>query len=274
MFRLDGGSMYGVVPRVLWSRATPPDDLNRIAMRARPLLVQGPSGTCLVEAGLGDAGDAAFRQRYGVELPRGLIQDLSRAGVAPEEIDCVVMTHLHWDHAGGLVHLDEKGKVAPTFPGARHFVQEAAWQEALASGPRAGSFHPDRLEPLAKEIRLELVRGEAEVLPGLSLVPAGGHSQGHSVVRMTSEGKTAVFLGDLVPLRSHFKTPWIMAFDLQPGKTAEAKETLLARAYEEKWLQVLYHDAEVAFGTLVQDDRGGFVLNPDRPDPGRGSGPE
>jgi len=261
-FRLDGGAMHGVVPRILWSRENPPDELNRISMRARPLLVRGPFGNLLIEAGLGDVGDDVFHERYAVEQPRGLIHGLSQAGISPEEIDFVALTHLHWDHAGGLVHTGPEGGVRLTFPGAVHFIQERAWQDAFRPGPRAGSFHPDRLEPLEGNARLELVTGDAEILPGVRLVPAGGHGDGHAVVLMSSGGKTAVFLADLVPISSQFKTNWIMAFDLQPARTAEDKQALLTRAHEENWLQVLYHDDEIAFGTLSRDEGGRFVLDP------------
>ena len=261
-FRLDGGSMYGIVPRVLWQDASPPDSQNRIGMRARPLLVQGPFGNLLIEAGLGDVGDAVFRERYAVAEPRGLVSELAALGLVPEAIDYVAMTHLHWDHAAGLVGLDEAGRLKPTFPRAIHFIQEDTWQAALRPGPRAGSFLPDRLEPLAGQVRLEWIHGEAEILPGVTLRPAGGHCEAHSLVMLASGDETAVFLGDLVPLASHFRTLWIMAFDMWPVKTVEAKKALMAEACAGGWLQVLYHDDEHAFGRLRRDERDRIQFDP------------
>jgi glyoxylase-like metal-dependent hydrolase (beta-lactamase superfamily II) len=261
-FRLDGGSMFGIVPRTLWAGFSPPDSLNRIALRARPLLVRGPFGNLLVEAGLGDAGGPAFRDRYAVAAPRGLEAELGRAGVAPEAIDHVVMTHLHWDHAGGLVRRRDRGDFEPVFPRAVHHFQQRTWEAALAPGPRAGSYHPERLEPLARTVRLEFVRGETEVLPGVTLRPAGGHCEDHSVVVLESGGETAVFLGDLVPLASHYRPLWVMAYDLLPAETVADKEALSARAEADGWLQVLYHDPVHVFGHLRRDARGRLELAP------------
>jgi glyoxylase-like metal-dependent hydrolase (beta-lactamase superfamily II) len=261
-FRLDGGSMFGIVPRALWAASSPPDEQNRIALRARPLLVQGGFGNLVIEAGLGDAGDAEFRDRYGVAHPRGMIQALVSAGVAPESVEWVVMSHLHWDHAGGLVHRGDDGSLRATFPNAVHFVQERTWQAALGPGPRAGSYHPERLEPLEGLVRLERVRGETEVLPGVTLRPTGGHCEDHCLIFLESEGERAVFLGDLVPLASHFRPLWVMAFDLWPARTVEEKEAYCAEAEKHGWLQVLYHDPVHAFGRLGRDARGRIRFHP------------
>ncbi|MBN2492316.1 MAG: MBL fold metallo-hydrolase [Planctomycetes bacterium] len=261
-FRLDGGSMFGIVPRTLWAEVSPPDSLNRIALRARPLLVQGPFGNLLIEAGLGDAGGEGFRERYGVATPRGLEGALARAGVPPEGIDHVVMTHLHWDHAGGLVRRRGDGGLEPAFPRAVHHVQGRTWEAALRPGPRAGSYHPDRLEPLARAVRLERLAGQTEVLPGVTLRPAGGHCEDHCVVLLRSGDETAVFLGDLVPLASHFRPLWVMAYDLEPARTVADKESLAAAAEAGGWLAVLYHDPVHVFGRLRRDARGRLELGP------------
>jgi len=255
-FRLDGGSMFGIVPRALWSASSPPDEQNRIALRARPLLVQGSFGNLVIEAGLGDAGDAAFRDRHAITHPRGMVQALANAGVAPETVNWVVMSHLHWDHAGGLVRHGHDGRLAATFPNAVHFVQERTWRAALRPGPRAGSYHPDRLEPLARLVRLERVRGATEVVPGVSLRPTGGHCEDHSLIFLESGSEKAVFVGDLVPLASHFRPLWVMAFDLWPARTVEEKAAYCDEAEKHGWLQVLYHDPDHVFGRLGRDERG------------------
>lgn len=263
-FRLDGGAMYGVVPRVLWEQVSPPDERNRIPMRTRPLLARGPWGRLLVETGLGDTGDGEFRDRFAVAHPRRLGEALARLGLSPADIDYVLFTHLHWDHAGGAVAV-RGGRPTPFFPRAVHVVQRAAWEAAFdARSPRAASFHPDRLRPLEASGRLALVGGETEVLPGVRLVPAGGHCEGHAVVLFDTGAGRAVFLGDLVPLASHVRPLWVMAYDLWPVRTVRDKEALLRRAAAEDWLAIVYHDPRETFGRIRRDERGRFVWRPDQ----------
>lgn len=261
-FRLDGGAMFGVVPKALWSRAVASDELNRIAMRTRPLLARGPAGTIVIEAGLGEVDDDVFADRFVVDRPRRMLESLAAAGVAADEVDHVVMSHIHWDHADGLVR-GPADRLTLTFPNATHHVVAETWRAAFETGsPRAASYHPNRLEPIEASGRLRLVDEPGEIVPGVELRPAGGHCEGHSVVLLRSEGRTACFLGDLVPMAAHMPALWVMAYDMWPMKTIQDRRDLLTEAEADDWLLYLYHDAVHTFGRVARDKRGDFAFAP------------
>ena len=251
---LDGGAMFGVVPRPLWERRIPPDDRNRIPMALRCLLVEAPHALVLVDAGIGNKEDAKFRETYGVEnegAPTRLEDALAELGVRPVDVDLVVNTHLHFDHAGGNTLRDPDGSVRPAFPRARYVVQRGELAFAASKNERIRASYLDHnLAPIAEAGLWELVEGEVEVTEGVRLVPSPGHTPHHQSVLVESGGEKACFLADVCPTAAHLPLPWIMGYDLEPLVTLESKRRLWASALREDWLLVFEHDPVVSWGRL------------------------
>ncbi len=245
-FRLDGGAMYGTVPRNLWCRHEHPDEHNRIPLRLGALLIRTPRGrNVLIDTGLSSKYEKnpKFLKIYAVERPVTLRDELKVLGLAPGDIDIVVNTHLHFDHAGGDTEYGEDGKLGPTFPKARYLVQKLEWEDATHPHERsAASYLQENFAPLDDGNVLDLIDGTFEIEPGLTLLRTGGHTRGHQCVMLQSEGETAVFMGDLIPTRAHVPLPYIMGYDLFPLDTLEAKRGLLKRAVAEKWTVLFQHD--------------------------------
>ena len=260
--KLDGGAMFGVVPRPLWERRIAPDERHRIPLGMRCLLVEHDAGPILIDTGVGNKEDAKFHGIYGIENAgaegRTALEDGLRAvGVTPEDIVLVINTHLHFDHAGGNSWRTPNGEVLPTFPRARYVVQ--AGELAYAERPNertAASYFPPNWAPVVASGQLTVVSGETEVLPGVVLRPTPGHTPHHQSVVLTSGGETACFLGDVVPTTHHLPLPWIMGYDVEPLVTLESKRQLLAEAEASGWLLVFEHDAAVGFGRVVRDAKG------------------
>jgi len=268
MQRLDGGAMFGVVPRPLWERRIAPDERNRIALGMRCLLIEHDDGLVLVDSGLGNKEGAKFREIYGVEnsAPGGrtwLEAALAQLGHAPADVTTVVNTHLHFDHAGGNTYMDEAGMVHPSFPRARYLVQRGELHYATHTNERtAASYFPHNWEALQGRGQLELLDGQREVLPGISVVASPGHVPHHqSVLVDGGGGAIACFLGDVCPTASHLPLPWIMGYDVEPLVTLESKRRLLARAADEEWLLVFEHDAAHAWGRAEHDGKA-YALRP------------
>jgi glyoxylase-like metal-dependent hydrolase (beta-lactamase superfamily II) len=260
--KLDGGAMFGVVPRPLWERRIAPDERHRIPLGMRCLLVEHDAGPILIDTGVGNKEDAKFHGIYGIENAgaegRTALEDGLRAvGMTPEDIVLVINTHLHFDHAGGNSWRTPSGEVLPTFPRARYVVQagEVAYAER-ANERTAASYFPPNWAPLAASGQLTVVSGETEVLPGVVLRPTPGHTPHHQSVVLTSGGETACFLGDVVPTTHHLPLPWIMGYDVEPLVTLESKRQLLAEAEASGWLLVFEHDAAVGFGRVVREAKG------------------
>lgn len=257
-FKLDGGAMFGVVPRALWERSDPPDERNRIPLALGCLLIRTPTGkNVLVDTGLSSKYDAnkKFNSLYVVERRSTLREALKELGVPPGDVHYVINTHLHFDHAGGDTEFGAEGKPVPQFPKARYVVQKEEWEDAQAPHERnRASYLPENFEPLDDHKVLELVHGEFELEPGLKVLRSGGHTRGHQCVMIESEGQKAIFFGDLIPTMSHVPLPWIMAYDLYPVHTLEAKRELLGKAVAEKWILLFQHDPRQRAGTLVERD--------------------
>ncbi len=251
-FRLDGGAMFGVVPRVLWKRRTTPDRSNRIKLGLRTLLVRTPNGTVLIDTGIGRRDDAKFRKIYGVTHRRpGVLARLAEAGVRPEEITTVVLTHLHFDHNGGSTMPVEGGRYVPTFPKARYVVQRGEWDDATHPTERTtASYLPESFLPLEEARKIDFVDGEAEIAPGIRVARTGGHTRCHQIVLLESGGRKAVYWGDLIPTTAHVDYPYIMGYDLYPTETLAQKRAWMPRAVGESWLQFWEHDPLVAAGTV------------------------
>jgi glyoxylase-like metal-dependent hydrolase (beta-lactamase superfamily II) len=253
-FRLDGGSMFGVVPRTLWSRRVPSDDRNRIVLAMRPLLVRGVR-TLLVDAGLGDKENDKFADIYGVDRAKHLDHALAEAGVAPEQIDIVLATHLHFDHAGGFTARDRSGRARPRFPRARYIVRRGEWEDATHPHERnRASYFADNFVPLAEAGRLELVDDDQTVMPGVRVQRTPGHTAHHQSVWIQSGGRHAAFVGDLIPTVAHVPEAWIMGFDLCPVDTLTTKKAFLKDAHERQALLFFEHDPATAAGYLRESE--------------------
>ncbi len=257
--RLDGGAMFGVVPKPLWERRIPADERNRIPLALRCLLIETPDALVLVDTGVGNKDSARFREIYGIEndgAPTRLEDAIRDTGFDPGEVDIVVNTHLHFDHAGGDTVAGADGVIRPAFPGARHVVQRGEWEFAHRDNERIrASYLPINFDAVGEGGLFDLVEGEQQVVPGVRVVPTPGHTPHHQSVLVESAGQTACFLADLVPTSAHLPLPWIMGYDIEPLVTLDTKRAILGRAKEEEWLLVFQHDPVVPWGRLDPDQR-------------------
>ena len=252
-FWLDGGAMFGVVPKAIWNRLNPADEANRIELGLSCLLIQAASRNVLVDTGIGDKYDEKFKERFNVQRSPGLIGALKGMGLTPEDIDLVINTHLHFDHAGGNTRLVE-GKPVPTFPRARYVIQRGEWEEAINPNERTrASYLEENLAPIQEAGLLELIEGDRELLPGVRTIVTGGHTRDHQMVLLESQGKRALYLGDLIPTTSHIRTPYVMGYDLYPLDTMREKKKVLNEALDGHWLLIFEHDPKVGMGYLSQE---------------------
>jgi glyoxylase-like metal-dependent hydrolase (beta-lactamase superfamily II) len=254
-FRLDGGAMFGVVPKPLWERRAPADERNRIRLGLRPLLVRGKK-TMIIDAGIGAKMDAKSVEIYGIDRSRNLDHTLGEAGLADGDIDIVLASHLHFDHAGGFTAVGESGRIVPRFPRARYVVRTAEWEDATHPHERnRASYLPENFVPLAEAGVLDLVAGDEWIMPGVRVVRTGGHAMHHQIVMIESDGRTAVFAADLIPTTAHIDEPWIMGYDLYPMDTLAFKRQFVREAIEREYLVFFEHDPEVAAG-YIRDENG------------------
>jgi len=248
-FALDGGAMFGVVPRALWQKVLPPDDEHRVRLGLNCLLVRCGKRVILVETGIGRVVDDTFRRRHAPSEADGIMSALAAHDLAPEDVTDVVNTHLHWDHAGGNCRRRPDGTPGAAFPRATYHVQRGEWQFARqATGRVKGSYRPDDFEPLAREGRLLLLDGAAAIAPGVHVCPAPGHLPHMQVVTVRTPEGTLFFPSDLIPTRHHLAPAWGMGFDCEPLTVATEKRRWLERAAEGNWTLLFYHDADDALG--------------------------
>lgn len=254
-FRLDGGAMFGTIPKVLWERTNPADDRNRILMGLNCLLIRTPTENILVDTGLGNAYDEKFAFLYGVDKSEvDLLRSIAAAGVNATDINRVILTHLHFDHGGGNCFQDENGEFRPTFPNAVYYINQGELAYAKEPDPRSKpSYLPYTWESLERRGQIELISGEVEVVPGVTILPAPGHTPNHQIVKVESDGLTACFLADLVPTPSHLKTHYVMGFDLDASTAMKNKERVLKRAQAENWLLIFEHSPDIKAGYLTED---------------------
>lgn len=259
-FLLDGGAMFGVVPKVLWQKKTPADEKNRITLGLNSLLLIKGKKTILLETGLGEIENRKFQEIYEIKRGKALIEKIIDLGLDLEDITYVINTHLHFDHCGWNT-ISKDGSLKPAFPRAKYFIQKKEWDSAMNPDERSSaSYLKEKLLPLQKDGNLELINGDFELEEGIKIIHVPGHTRGHQCILIESGGNKLFFPGDLIPTSAHFPLPYIMAYDLFPLETLENKKKILKIAENEGWLFALYHDPEHVFGKVEKfEDKWGFV---------------
>jgi glyoxylase-like metal-dependent hydrolase (beta-lactamase superfamily II) len=258
-FRLDGGAMFGVVPKSLWERRAPADERNRITMAMRPLLVKAER-LMIIDAGAGEKMDPKLAEIYGFERAETLDASLAAAGVRAEDIAIVLASHLHFDHAGGFTTREADGRIVPRFPNARYVINRGEWEDATHPHERnRASYFAENYVPLQEAGVVDFMEQDGEVMPGVRVRRTGGHTRGHQAIYIESAGRTAVFTADLMPTTAHVDVPWIMAYDLYPMETLEFKRAFVKEAVEREYLIFFEHDPKVAAGFIREKDRRLYV---------------
>ncbi|MEE2710364.1 MAG: MBL fold metallo-hydrolase [Gemmatimonadota bacterium] len=257
-FKLDGGAMFGIVPKTLWEKVRTPDGDNRIDMATNCLLVRTPQYLILIDTGYGTKMSDKERAIYRMS-DHTVTASLATQGVRPEDIDIVILSHLHFDHAGGATVADLVGQMYPTFPRARYFVQQGEWDDAVNGfATMTASYLEENYKPLMDAGMLTLVDGDREICDGVRVAITGGHTRHHQLVIIASGGETVVYAGDIIPTHSHIKGPYSMAYDLFPYDTMLQKLQLLEQASARGWIIVLDHDPLVTAGRIVEEKPGRY----------------
>ena len=260
-FRLDGGAMFGVIPRPLWEKKSPPDDRNRILLAMNILLIQTAGKRILLETGGGSKWDDKQNKIYAFENSARLPEQLAAKGVSPESVDIVINTHLHFDHCGGNTTI-ANGRAMPAFPNARYIIQRGEYEHALTPTERDRvSYIPENVTPMRDSGQWQLLEGDAEIAPGVELIVIPGHTRHMQCVKLTGGGQTIFFAADLVPTAAHLSYPWIMGFDLYPMTTLENKKKWLPLAAREGWTVIFGHDLHMPAAKLHEHERG-FEVTP------------
>lgn len=252
-FKLDGGAMFGRVPKEVWKETNPPDRQNRILLALRCLLVKTERKNILIDTGIGDNNKHSrdFIRRFAIKRGTGLTGALKKIGLYPEDINIVINTHLHFDHCGGNTK-KEKNKITPVFPSAEYLVQRGEWAEVLLrDNPLThASYHREDFLDVVEFAKQDIV----EVETGITLIKTGGHTKDHQIVEIKSGGEKAIYLGDLVPTATHLKYPFIMAYDVEPLETLKKKMEILPKAAKEKTLLIFEHEPKFGAAFIKQED--------------------
>jgi glyoxylase-like metal-dependent hydrolase (beta-lactamase superfamily II) len=257
VYHLDGGSYFGVVPKTLWSKKLQANEKNLVPSGLNSVLVRTGDKNILIETGIGNKLPEKMAQIYG--QPSQLLGSLHSAGLAPEDIDIVISSHLHFDHCGwNTVRRD--GKIAPTFPNAKYYAQEGEWKHAHENQRDGVSYFTDNYDPLVESGQMQLLHGNEEIAPGVSVELFPGHTRDMQGIFLRSGGQTACYIGDLIPTSAHLDLNWVMAYDLYPVESIESRKRFYSRAIPERWLVMFTHDHEVPWAYLEKDERGKVVL--------------
>ncbi len=253
---LDGGAMFGVVPKPLWEKTNPPDEQNRVTLNTRCLLLKSGSRNILIDTGIGDYWEDKFKQIYRVEYKNMLIPSLAITGITPEQVTDVILTHLHFDHTGGSTKLEE-GKWVPAFPNAKYHVQKKHFEWAINPSERdRASFVQNRFLPLVENGMLNSIDGPGQFDDEIEFMIINGHTFGQQMVKISDSSNTLLYCGDLMPFSSHIPVPYVMGYDLQPIVTVEEKRNVLPRAVAENWKLYFEHDPFFAVATVTKSDKG------------------
>ncbi|WP_456442073.1 MBL fold metallo-hydrolase [Caldithrix abyssi] len=257
IFSLDGGAMFGVVPKVLWNKTNPADELNRIQLALRTLVIKGDGRIILIDAGVGNKMNEKLRKIYNIDTQQNdLERGLAEKGIRPEQVTDVIITHLHFDHVGGATRLDN-GLLKPTFPNARYYVQGEQWHWANNPSEKdRASYMPENFKPIEEAGLLVELNGPGEVLPGIETLVMYGHTHGMQLPKITDGKRTLLYCADLIPTASHIPLPYIMAYDNNPLITLEEKKRLLPQAVRENWVLVFEHDPFRPAGTVIETEKG------------------
>ena len=245
--------MFGIVPKVLWSKRIPADERNLVPVGLNSVLVRTGEKNILIETGIGNKLSEKMAEIYG--QPTKLLENLPVSGVSPDDIDIVINTHLHFDHCGWNT-VRKNGAIVPTFPKATYYVQEGEWKHAHEGQRDSVSYLHENYDPLVESGRMKLLRGNQEIVPGISVEVFPGHTRDMQAVIIQSGGKTACYISDLIPTSAHIEVNWVMSFDLYPLETIESRERYYSRAIPEKWLTMFTHDPEIPWAYLERDVRG------------------
>ena len=256
VYLLDGGAFFGVVPKTLWSKKVSADENNRVPAGLNSVLVRTGDKNILIETGIGNKLPEKMAKIYG--QPAKLLDNLSAIGVSPSDIDIVINTHLHFDHCGWNTVL-RAGKPVATFPKAKYYVQEGEWKHAHANQRDAISYMADNYDPLVESGQMQLLRGDQEIIPGVSVKVFPGHTRDMQALMIQGGGQTACYISDLIPTSAHVELNWVMAFDLYPLETIESRLRYYSRAIPEKWLTMFTHDPEIPWAHVEKDERGKMV---------------
>lgn len=251
IFQLDGGTMFGTVPKLLWSRKYPPDDENYIRMPAAPLLVRTSSAAVLIDTGIGNKLTEKQKMIFRVTRDWTADQDLAQFNLSPQDIEAVVLTHCHFDHAGGIVRHNADGKPELTFPKARHIINEMEWQDVKHPNSRSvHTYFPENFEALERSGLMVRVNHRYEAAPGVTVHHSGGHTRGHQIVEITGKSGCALHLGDLMPTHAHANPLWIMAYDNFPLEVISQKEHLIEQYRDRGCWFTFYHDDFIKAGRM------------------------
>ena len=259
--KLDGGAMFGVVPKPLWEKRIRADERNRIQLGMRCLLIEHPSGLVLIDTGAGNKENEKFKEIYGLENEGAdgatLLEDgLKQIGITPPDVTLVINTHLHFDHAGGNTRNRSDGSLEISFPNATYIVKRGEYEFATRPNERTvASYFERNYTPLEAAEKIEFVSREKEIVKGIRVIPTPGHTPFHQSILIESAGERAFYLGDLVPTHAHLPLPWIMGYDIEPLVTLETKRGILKQALEEQWLLIFEHDATIAWGRVEHDGK-------------------
>ena len=260
VIKIDGGSMFGQVPKTHWEDNVTTDRKNRITLGLNCLLLQTCGRNVLVDTGVGSKDTENDKENLGL-VPSRLLKSLKGVGLTPKDIHAVILTHLHFDHSGGCTRLDRTGDIVPTFPKARFYVQAACWEEACNPNERCHVTHrTDNFRPIEERGQLELLDGDTEVFPGLNVIVTDGHARGHQMVLFQHGGERIAFLGDIVPTPFHLNPVAISAFDHSPEKTLQQKRELLTEAERQGWLVVFSHGHTIKAGYLERRRESSYLV--------------
>lgn len=258
IYHLDGGAFFGVIPKTLWSRKVRADEKNLVPTGLNSVLVRTGEKNILIETGIGSKLPEKMAQIFG--QPAQLLENLSGAGFSPGDIDIVINSHLHFDHCGWNT-VRENGAIAPTFPNAIYYVQEGEWKHAHENQRDGVSYFSENYDPLVESGQMKLLRGNQEIVPGISVEVFPGHTRDMQAIVVQSKGQTACYVSDLIPTSAHLELNWVMGFDLYPLETIESRKHYYARALPEKWLTMFTHDPEVPWTYIDKDQRGKIVAS-------------
>jgi glyoxylase-like metal-dependent hydrolase (beta-lactamase superfamily II) len=256
-FRLDGGAMFGIIPRPLWEKTNPPDSLNRIKLTTRNLLLQKEGRNILIDTGMGNKWDEKSISIYDIDQETSSMQsELLKAGLKPEDITDIILTHLHFDHTGGSTKIDN-GRLVPTFPNAKYYVQKQNLDWAMKSTEKdRGSYIKDNFIPLVEFGVLDTIDGNGKFDNNIEFIVVNGHTFGQQLIKISDTTNTLLYCCDMFPTTSHVPLPYIMGYDLQPLVTLSEKKNLLKKAEEEKWMLFFEHDPYTTVATVTKTDKG------------------